>query len=514
MRHFSLKQFRDGGAPKTEAQRRGRDSPVWWIVPSGVALIAVIAFGTALLVSSLRERARADAKHALDTTAYIIAEHLEGTFQSVELAQRSAIERMQSLGIASSDDLDRLVSNYDAHLMLKDIVSGAPQLDTLMLVNPSGKLVGSSRIWPMPDITDTDREYFKALTADNSLNLFLGGPARSRLTGAWTTHLARRFVGPNGEYIGIVVGIMELRHFEQFFGSISVGNDVAIALFRSDGMLLARDPHVAGAIGTNGSGTLFEDTWSAADGKDRLTSLQALTHYPVVASVSTTESAALAQWSREAKIIVGAVGLAASSIGVFILFIVHKLMQGIRRSRQRLRGQKLQLDTALNNMSQGLLMCDSEDRVVLCNRRYMEIYGVPADMVERGCTRRELIAHHFTSGLLTGDPEQYMTAVLEKTALKAPYSREVETADGHTISVISSPMEGGLRVSTHEDVTDRRRAEQERDRSRDLLDRVIENIPVTVFVKDARTLRYILINRAGERLWGVPREQLVGKTPR
>jgi PAS domain S-box-containing protein len=178
-----------------------------------------------------------------------------------------------------------------------------------------------------------------------------------------------------------------------------------------------------------------------------------------------------------------------------------------------LRGQKVQLDTALNNMSQGLLMCDSEDRVVLCNRRYMEIYGVPADMVERGCTRRELIAHHFTSGLLAGDPEQYTTAVLEKTALKAPYSREVETADGRTISVISSPMEGGLRVSTHEDVTDHRRAEQERDRSRDFLDRVIESIPVTVFVKDARSLRYILINRAGERLWGVPREQLVGKTP-
>jgi hypothetical protein len=74
--------------------------------------------------------------------------------------------------------------------------------------------------------------------------LFLSGPGRSRRTGAWTTYLARRLVGPNGEFIGIIVGVMELRHFEQFFGSISIGKDVAIALFRSDGMLLARDPHV------------------------------------------------------------------------------------------------------------------------------------------------------------------------------------------------------------------------------------------------------------------------------
>jgi CheY-like chemotaxis protein len=163
MRHFSLRHFRDGDAPKseatgetrgrghgaaaqaTQATQRGHDSPVWWIVPSGVALVAVIALGTAILVSNLRDRARADAKHALNTTAYIIAEHLEGTFQSVELAQKNAIERLQSFRIASSDDLDRLMSSLDAHLMLKDSVSGALQLDALLLVAPSGKLVGSSR---------------------------------------------------------------------------------------------------------------------------------------------------------------------------------------------------------------------------------------------------------------------------------------------------------------------------------------------------------------------------------
>jgi PAS domain-containing protein len=398
MRHFSLKKFSDGGDSKNEASgetrgrsygsvaestpasRRGHDSPVWWIVPSGVALIAVIAFGTAILVSNLRDRARANAQHALSTTAYIIAAHLEGTFQSVELAQRNAIERMQSFGIASSGDLDRLMSTLDAHLMLKDSVSGAPQLDALLLVDPSGKLVGSSRNWPIPDTSETGREYFRVLSSDDSVRLFLSEPARSRLAGAWTIYLARRLVGPNGDFTGIIVGLMELHHFEQFFGSISIGNDVAIALFRSDGILLARDPHVEAAIGKKGGeAALFEDTWSTPDCKNRLASLQALTHYPVVVSVSTTESAALAQWLQVTKIIIGAVGLTALSIGAFILFIVHKLMQGIRRSGERLRRKKLQLDTALNNMSQGLLLYDREDHVVLCNRRYMEIYGVPAE---------------------------------------------------------------------------------------------------------------------------------------
>jgi PAS domain S-box-containing protein len=532
MRHFSLNQFRDGGGQATEAPHeargldggiageassaplRSRDSTVRWIIAAGVVLIAAIAFGTAILVSDFRDRARADAKRVLNTTAYILAEHCERTFQSVELVQRSVIERMQALGIASSDDLDRLMSGVDAHLMLKDMVSGVPQLDALILVNPSGKLVASSRAWPRPDTFENDREYFQALTADASLTLFLSEPARGHRSAAWLTYLARRLVGPNGEFIGMIVGVMELRHFEQFFGSISIGKDVAIALFRSDGLLLARDPHVQAAIGRNGGqAVLFRDTWSSADGEDQLAALQALTHYPIVVSVSTTTSAALAQWLQEAKIIIGAVGLAAASIGAFVLLIVRQMVRGIRRSRRRLRGQKLQLDTALNNMSQGLLMCDSEDRVILCNQRYMEIYGVPGDMVARGCTGGELIAHHFAIGLLAGDAQQHMAAVLQKTVQQMSYIRAVETTDGRTISVINRSIEGGFRVSTHEDITDRRRAERERDRSRDFLDRVIESIPVTIFVKDAHSLRYILINRAGEKLWGLSREQVVGKTP-
>ncbi|HWF96328.1 MAG TPA: PAS-domain containing protein [Xanthobacteraceae bacterium] len=484
------------------------------MIASGVLLTAVIAFGTAILVSNLRDRALADAKRLLDTTAYIIAEHLEGTFQSVELVQRGVIERMQSVGIASSGDLDRRMSGFDTHSMLADMIGGTPQLDALVLIDPSGRLVSSSRSWPMSDTREEGREYFRALASDASLNLFLSEPARSRRTGAWTAYLARRLVGPDGEYIGIIVGVMELRHFEQFFSSIAIGKDVAIALFRSDGRLLARDPHVEAAIGKSGGpDILFQDTWSVADGQVQLDALQALTHYPAVVSVSTTASAALAQWLQEAKIIIGAVGLAALSIGAFILLTVGRLMQGLRRSRQRLHRQKLQLDTALNNMSQGLLMCDSENRVVLCNRRYMQIYRVPAEMLARGCTRDDLIAHHYATGLLAGDTGQHLAALAQGAVAKPFYTKETETTDGHTIFINNRSVEGGFRVSTHEDITDRRRAEQERDRSRDFLDRIVEHIPVTVFVKDARSLQYILVNRAGEKLWGLSREEVIGKTP-
>ena len=62
------------------------------------------------------------------------------------------------------------------------------------------------------------------------------------------------------------------------------------------------------------------------------------------------------------------------------------------------------------------------------------------------------------------------------------------------------------------DVTKRKRAEDDLRRTREFLDTVIENIPVMLFAKEAREHRYVLMNRAGEELLGIPRDELIGKT--
>src|SRR5581483_10822202 len=83
---------------------------------------------------------------------------------------------------------------------------------------------------------------------------------------------------------------------------------------------------------------------------------------------------------------------------------------------------------------------------------------------------------------------------------------------GRIIAVNSQPMlDGDGWVVTHEDITERRRTEMERDRSQALANMVIENVPSTILVKDAHTLRYVLVNRAGEDYYGVPRDSMIGK---
>ncbi|MBR1090014.1 EAL domain-containing protein [Bradyrhizobium manausense] len=58
-----------------------------------------------------------------------------------------------------------------------------------------------------------------------------------------------------------------------------------------------------------------------------------------------------------------------------------------------------------------------------------------------------------------------------------------------------------------------KRAEQDLSQAREFLDSIIENIPIAVFAKDARDSRYILLNRAGEEYYGMPREEMLGRTP-
>jgi len=50
-----------------------------------------------------------------------------------------------------------------------------------------------------------------------------------------------------------------------------------------------------------------------------------------------------------------------------------ELAGAAKQAEEQLREQKLQLDTALNNMTQGLNMFDTAGRLVVCNERYLEM---------------------------------------------------------------------------------------------------------------------------------------------
>jgi PAS domain S-box-containing protein len=120
------------------------------------------------------------------------------------------------------------------------------------------------------------------------------------------------------------------------------------------------------------------------------------------------------------------------------------------------------LEIAMNNMSQGLVMFDMAERLVVCNDRYIELYALSRDIVKPGCSLRDLIRHRSETGSLDLDIEQYRRDILDSVRDDKTDSRIVQCADGRIISVINRPIVGGLYwVGTHEDITERQRAEQQ-----------------------------------------------------
>jgi diguanylate cyclase (GGDEF)-like protein/PAS domain S-box-containing protein len=203
------------------------------------------------------------------------------------------------------------------------------------------------------------------------------------------------------------------------------------------------------------------------------------------------------------------------AIAAFIAVVVVAGLAGAisdRRIRRKTSERNIQLDAALNNMSQGLCMFGPDNRLQLWNERYVTMYRLPSAKMRVGMTVDDLCEVRDAAGTGFEDMDTYRTelrAAMDNQAAGAGCIEEVR--DGRTISVIYQPMPNGGWVVTHEDVTEREGAKRDLERTRSFLDTIIENVPSAIMVKEFPDLRYALINQAGERHLGIDRQSILGK---
>ena len=118
------------------------------------------------------------------------------------------------------------------------------------------------------------------------------------------------------------------------------------------------------------------------------------------------------------------------------------------------------LQTVLNNMSQGVLMFDQETRLIFCNQRYIELYGLSPEIVKSGCLLRHLLEHRMELGSFSGDVDEYIARLKEGISEGKTFNQVVNLPDGRAFSVVNKPLTGGGWLATHEDVTERQRSEE------------------------------------------------------
>jgi diguanylate cyclase (GGDEF)-like protein len=119
------------------------------------------------------------------------------------------------------------------------------------------------------------------------------------------------------------------------------------------------------------------------------------------------------------------------------------------------------LYTVLDNMAQGVLMFDAEARLVFCNRQYIEMYGLSPDAARPGCSLLDLLNRRLEALTFCGDPQEYIAELTAKIAEGRTFGNVVSSGDGRAFSIVNKPLCGGGWLATHEDVTERRRAEEQ-----------------------------------------------------
>lgn len=173
-------------------------------------------------------------------------------------------------------------------------------------------------------------------------------------------------------------------------------------------------------------------------------------------------------------------GLEVSTIFAIIFSQFAMILVGYVFARHKAREIR-QLRTAIDSMAQGLCMFDSEERLVVCNTQYYQMYNLTSVDVKPGATLSEVLAKRVQKGTFSRDPEQYRKEFVAEVRKGHTTVHEVKSSGDRLLLVMNHPMEGGGWIGTHEDITERRQAElqqaamQEREERRAVIDKAISS---------------------------------------
>jgi diguanylate cyclase (GGDEF)-like protein len=169
-----------------------------------------------------------------------------------------------------------------------------------------------------------------------------------------------------------------------------------------------------------------------------------------------------------------------------------------------LREQNILFDAALENMSHGLCVFDKDWRVVVRNRRYLELYGLGPDEALPGTPLVELMRQSIDRGMHAAklSPEKFFADFIKRVAVDREPIVYRRLTNGKLLAVRHEPLENGSWVGTYEDITERERAADELKEQHRLFDVALNNMAHGLAMMDA-DMRLIVCNKRYVDMFGM-----------
>ena len=283
----------------------------------------------------------------MTTLGTVLAEQTARSIQAIDLVLQQTQTMVVAGGADNPAQFREAAATEGIHSFLRERLKALPQANAITVIGADGALVNTSRTWPVQVIDLSGRDYFTWAQQDSGPRIFISAPEVGTSSGDRSFFLARRVEGAGGEFIGLILGAIDIRYFEDFFRTISLRNGGSVAAFRRDGVMLARYPHNENMAGgklpdqsgfytrvEEGGGSYFSPGY--VDGIARIVSVHPLRDFPLVIAVSMAEDAVLANWRGQSLLIV--LGALCTVIGFALLFralVAHS--RSLERSEATLR---------------------------------------------------------------------------------------------------------------------------------------------------------------------------------
>jgi signal transduction histidine kinase len=332
-------------------------------------------------------------KTSAENISLTVAAHAAQTAGAADLVARSMADWVNDERIQTPEQFRRIMGQRRFYEAMRDRIVGQPQIGMVLIAADNGDVVNATIGWPPPSLNVANRESFTSAIEPDRKTLALGATSVGRISGKPRFFISRKVVSESGALLGVIAVGLEADFFADFYKRVALGSDSWLALFRSDGTLLATSlpdqplgerldktlPYRMIEAGQSGKAVLTKGPFPYYSGSSpsRIVVATNVANLPAYVTVVVGESAFLTPWrNRNWLIFVVATLLTALTVvaGLGILRLIERSAAAAREASQR------QVLAAIVDTPLALTaVVDRTGKIVLANSSFRRLLGVSGD---------------------------------------------------------------------------------------------------------------------------------------